>query len=226
MADKTGSVFVLGATRETGLETVQLLHQRGDEVTALVRPDSDRQDLEKVGVNIVFGDAFERADLDAILAEGGFRAVISSLGGQFRDTRRVDFEGNRNAIDAAKSAGVKRYLMVTMIGSGDSLNALSSEAQEIFAKTLELKNRAEEYLMASGLDYTILRPGGMLSEPATGRGMLSEDRNLMGTIHRADLAQLILDCLDDVATIGKIYATVDREMTGMPELKIPRAKKT
>ncbi len=119
MADKTGSVFVLGATRETGLETVQLLHQRGEEVTALVRPDSDRQDLEKVGVNIVFGDAFERADLDAILAEGGFRAVISSLGGQFRDTRRVDFEGNRNAIDAAKSAGVKRYLMVTMIGSGD-----------------------------------------------------------------------------------------------------------
>ncbi len=225
MADKTGGVFVLGATRETGLETVQLLHQRGEAVTALARPESDRKDLEAVGVNIVLGDAFERADLDGILADGGFRAVISSLGGHFRDPRRVDFAGNQNAIDAAKSAGVNRYLMVTMIGCGDSLNALSPEAQELFAKTLALKNQAEECLMTSGLDYTILRPGGMHSEPATGRGMLSEDRNMMGTIHRADLAQLILDCLDDESTIGKIYATVDREMTGMPELQIPRAKK-
>jgi len=225
MADNTGGVFVLGATRETGLETVQLLRQRGETVTALARPESDRQDLEAVGVNIVLGDAFERADLDTILADGGFRAVISSLGGHFRDPRRVDFEGNKNAIDAAKGAGVNRYLMVTMIGCGNSLNALSPEAQEIFGKTLALKNQAEEYLMASGLDYTILRPGGMNSEPATGRGMLSEDRNMMGTIHRADLAQLILDCLDDESAIGKIYATVDREMTGMPELQIPRTKK-
>jgi len=49
---------------------------------------------------------------------------------------------------------------------------------------------------------------------------LSEDRKMMGVIHRADLAQLVLQCLDDDATIGRVYATVDREMIGMPKLQV------
>ena len=221
---ETKSVLVLGATRETGLETVQALRARARPVVGFARPQSDQADLRATGAPVVEGDAFERASLDAAFATHEIGAVVSSLGGSRGEPRRVDFEGSKNAIDAAKAAGVQRFIMVTMIGCGDSESAISPEARQAFATPLKLKTEAENYLISSGLDYTILRPGGMRSEPATGRGLLSEDHALMGVIHRADLARLILQCLDDPATVGRTYHTVDSEMTGMPKLQVPWAK--
>ena len=225
MASKRKAVLVLGATRETGLEVVKLFMARGEPVVAVARKTSDIADLKDTGAPIAIGDAFDRAGLERIFAEHDFGAVVSSLGGHPGDERRVDYEGSVNAIEAAKAAGVKRFIMITMIGAGDSDGAGSPEARQAFAKVRALKTRAEDYLKASGLDYTVLRPGGMKSEPATGRGMLSEDRKMMGVIHRADLAALARQCLDDDATIGRTYATVDREMIGTPKFEAPWLKK-
>ena len=74
---------------------------------------------------------------------------------------------------------------------------------------LEEKTLGENYLMASGLDYTILRPGGMTHDPASGTAIRTEDRRVMGVINRADLARLVVDCLDDPLSIGKVFHTVD-----------------
>jgi uncharacterized protein YbjT (DUF2867 family) len=68
-------------------------------------------------------------------------------------------------------------------------------------------------LIDAGLDYTILRPGGMTSEPAGGTAIRTEDHGVMGVISRADLAGLIVDCLDDDQSIGRIYHTVDPAIT-------------
>ncbi len=211
-------ILILGATRQTGLEIARLLRARGDRVTAVVRPDSSREALEALGVTIVTGDAFEPDSLAAAFKGRRFRAVISSLGRASRGEESVDFEGNRNLIEAAKAAGVKRFLLISAIGAGDSRSALTPGAERFLGKVMDRKTLGENWLIESGLDYTILRPGAMTSEPATGRGFLTEDRTLIGTITRADLARLTVQCLDDDATIGHIYATIDRDMIGQTGL--------
>ena len=67
--------------------------------------------------------------------------------------------------------------------------------------------------MSSGLTYTIIRPGGLKSEPATGNGILTEDPTIAGTIHRADVADLVCRCLGSDRANNKIFSAVDRTQT-------------
>ena len=73
------------------------------------------------------------------------------------------------------------------------------------------KTLGEDHLIASGLDYTLIRPGGLRNGPATGNGLLSEEY-LEGSINRADVGMLIVRALQDDSTIGKAYHVVDKNM--------------
>ena len=213
------NVLIFGGTRETGLEVARLLCQRGDTVTGLVRAASDATDLEAAGASIVRGDALNRDEVDAAFASGKYDAVVNSLGGSPGQTPRPDLDGTINVVDAAVAANTRRQLMITAIGAGDSRSAVAPKVLEVLGPVLELKTRAEDYLQASGLDYTILRPGGMTSDPASGTGILTDDHNRMGVINRADLAALVLDCIDDDETCGRIFHTVDPEITWQAPLQ-------
>ena len=105
--------------------------------------------------------------------------------------------------------------MITAIGCGDSRPVVSPTVIEVLGEILAAKTEAEDHLMASGLDATILRPGGMTSDPASGTAIMSDDHSLMGVINRADLAALTVDCIDDDATIGKICTRWIRKSPGM-----------
>ena len=214
-------IFILGATRATGLEVARLLRARGDQVTALVRDGSVRDDLDAIGATVVTGDALDRASLDAALAGKNFSAVVASLGGPPRNDRKVDLDGNVNAVDAAKAAGVKRFIMITAIGCGDSWDALPPPAQKFLGTAIKLKTGAENHLIESGLDYSIVRPGALTSEPATGNGLLNEDPSQIGTITRADVALLTVQCLDDDATVGKVYGVMDKDLVGITPVTHP-----
>ena len=215
----THGVLVFGASQRTGLEVARILTKRGEKVTAFVRPTSDRTNLEPLNVAFITGDAVDMDSVDAAFASGNYRAVINTIGGKRGDEPRPDFEGTKNIVDAAKRHGVSRMLLVTMVGTGDSEVVLSEQARKFLGPVAKLKTKAEDYLMRSSLDATILRPGGMLSEPATGTAIKTEDHSVMGIIHRADLAALIVDSLDDDGTIGKIYHTVDPEIKEQPGLQ-------
>jgi uncharacterized protein YbjT (DUF2867 family) len=222
----TDGILLFGASQRTGLEVAKILVGRGEPVAAFVRPTSDTQALEALGVTLVIGDALDAEAVDAAFAAGSYRAAISSIGGSRKDARRPDFDTTKNIADAAQRHGVKRVLLVTMIGAGDSRGLLSEQALKFLGKAGELKTQAEDYLMGSGLDATVLRPGGMLSEPATGTAIMTEDHTVMGIIHRADLAALVVQCLDDDATIGKTFHTVDPEIKQRPGLQqgvVPKA---
>ena len=78
---------------------------------------------------------------------------------------------------------------------------------------LPLKTEAEEALRASGLDYTIIRPGGLLDKEAQGQAYLTEDTRSMSWIRRADLGALAVQALDDPRAIGKVYHAFDPERT-------------
>jgi uncharacterized protein YbjT (DUF2867 family) len=214
----TDGVLVFGASQRTGLEVAKILTARDEQVTAFVRPSSERGNLEKLAVNFTVGDVLDAETVEAAFASGNFRAVINTIGGQ-RGQPRPDLEGTINIVDAAKRHGIKRMLMVTMVGAGDSADVLSENARKFLGPVAEIKTQAEDYLMKSGLDATILRPGGMRSEPATGSAIKTEDHTVMGMIHRADLAALVVESLDDGETIGKIFHAFDPEIKESPPLQ-------
>ena len=201
-------VLVFGGSRGTGLEVCRLLAARGEAVTACVRPTTDSAGLAALGATILHGNVLDAASVAAAFAAGPFRAVIDTVGGR-RGEPRPDNDGTRNLVDAARAAGVRRFLFVTAIGCGDSRGAVGPRVLEFLGPVLAEKTLGEDYLRASGLDWTILRPGGMTHDPASGTAIRTEDRMAMGVISRADLARLVVDCLDDPATIGRIYHTID-----------------
>ena len=215
----TDSFLLFGASQRTGLEVAKLLAARGEQITAFVRPTSDRTELEKLGVDFVTGDVLDADAVEAAFGNGDYRAVVCTVGGSRKEPQRPDVIGTQNLVDAAKRHGVNRLILVTAIGSGDSRDVLSENAWKFLGPVMELKTQAEEILMESGLDATILRPGGMGSDPATGTAVKTEDHAVMGIIQRADLAALLVDCLDDDATIGKIFHTIDPEIEEQPPLQ-------
>lgn len=215
MAD---GILVFGASQGTGLEVTKLLAGRNEPVTAFVRETSDRDVLDRLGVSIAVGNVLDADSVDAAFASGPFRAVISTFGGK-RGEPRPDVDGTVNIVEAAKRHGVGRMLMVTMVGAGDSFDVMAENTRKFLGPIAEMKTQAEDHLMNSGLDATILRPGGMRSEPATGSAIKTEDHTVMGMIHRADLAALVIESLDDDATIGKIFHTHDPEIKELPPLQ-------
>jgi nucleoside-diphosphate-sugar epimerase len=218
-------VLLFGASQRTGLEVAKILVGRGEPVTAFVRPTSDRSGLEALGVEFVTGDILDADTVDAAFGSGKFRAAINTVGGSRKEPQRPDVVGTQNMVDSAKRHGVNRALLVTAIGAGDSRDALSENAWKFLGPVMELKTQAEALLTESGLDATILRPGGMNSEPATGTAIKTEDHTVMGALQRADLAALVVECLDDDATIGKIFHTVDPEIKEAPPLQRGEAPK-
>jgi uncharacterized protein YbjT (DUF2867 family) len=203
-------VLVFGGTRATGLELVRLLRARGEAVTVVVRPTSDVSALRQLGANTLVADAMDAAAVGKALAGTQFRAVISTLGTtRGEKDRRPDFVGNKNAIDAAKAAGIPRFVLITVIGAGDSSDAAPWLAKQFLKEVIELKTQAEDYLKQSGLQWTIVRPGGLLDKKSSGQAVLKTDPETFSWIARVDLAQLTVEVLDAPGAAGQVYAAYD-----------------
>lgn len=205
-------VLIFGASRGVGLALARLLRRFDVAVAAMLRATAASVDLERIGVRVVRGDALSRADV-ARASAGAPAAcdVVSTLGGRALDGRYVDDEGNVNVIDQAAAHGAGRFVLVTSIGCGDMAAFRSERAIAAFGAAVDAKTRAEEHLRKVIPGATIVRPGGLRSEPATGRGILTRDPQMHGFINREDVAELVMRVLADAATVGKTFAAVDAE---------------
>lgn len=215
------TVFLAGASRGVGREVACCLRQQSLSVKALLRAETTRAKLEAMGIEVVRGDALNAAEVEqAILGSKPVDAVITTIGGLPQDGQRADYLGNKHLVDAGVKAKVRKFILVSSIGSGNSAAALPPQARETLGPVLVEKAKAEQYLVASGLAYTIIRPGGLKSEPATGNGLLTEDPTIAGTINRADVAQLVCRCLTSDRANHKILSAIDRNLIyGQPEFE-------
>jgi len=215
-------IFIAGASRNLGLEIAKCLAAQKMQVTALLRSPATSTELETMGIKVVTGDALDAAAVEAAMAGGEpIHAVISTIGGLPKDGERADYLGNKNLIDAGVKAGVQKFILVSSIGSGNSAAALQPQVLETLGPVLIEKEKAENHLIESGMIYTVIRPGGLKSEPATGNGILTEDCRVAGTIHRADVAQLVCQCLVSDAASNKVLSAVDKQMVyGNPEFEV------
>lgn len=207
-------VFLAGASRGVGREVAKQLIDKGHQVVALLRSEDAKEALSTMGITVEFGDAL---DLDAIQAAMGAHpvdVVISTIGGVpgMDASDRPDYLGNKNLIDAAVSAKVKRFILISSIGSGDSAIALPPNVLDTLGPVLKEKAQAEDHLVNSGLDYTVIRPGGLVSEPATDQAILSADVSVAGSIPRAGVAQLAVACMGSDRAKNKILSAIDLSM--------------
>ena len=204
------TVFLAGASRGVGLEIATRLTARSIPSIAFLR--QPQSEIEAMGHEVQLGDAMNPDQVAAAMAERPIETVISTIGGISAEGVRSDFVGNRNLIDAAVHVGVKHFILVTSLGTGDSSIALPESALQALGAVLEEKAMAEQYLRTSGLTYTIVRPGGLKSEPATGNGVFTLDPSIGGIIHRADVAELIVQCINNSKSYNQTLGAVDRTM--------------
>ncbi len=203
-------LLVFGATRNTGLLVAKLAVGRGESVAAMVRNGSDASALESLGVTVIRGDAFSLDDCIQAVQQTKPRRVVSLMGGKNGNGRRICAIGNIHVAEALSGCeGLERFLLLTSMGCGDQYAGTSDMVKKFLGEALRAKTRAEDYLRATELPWTIVRPGGLLDSPSTGRFLLSEqpDRSRKGYLSRGDVALAVLQVLDDPAWLHRI-ATV------------------
>ena len=227
--DSYKKVFVAGGSKGVGRLVVDKLLSKGAEVVALVRSDEAVTELSALaGVTAIKGDAFDYKAVEG--AMDGCDAAITTLGGG-HDTARedgkwVDYAGNNNVIEAAGILGVTRVILVTSIGCGNSKEATPPSVYEVLKDVLAQKEKAEKVLSKyyTNMNWTIIRPGGLVSEAETGKAILTEDNLAIGSIHRGDVANLIVKALGSKKTEKKILAAVDPSIASAANTEAGRRK--
>ena len=133
-------IYLVGATRGTGLEVARLLGAAEQPMVALVRSTADISGLASTKATIVQGDVLDIASIESSIS--GARAIINSLGGK-RGSPRPDFDGTRNLVDAARAAGMNRFILISAAGIGESYASISEQAHKFLDPVLEIKEKAD-----------------------------------------------------------------------------------
>ncbi|SFI08791.1 Putative NADH-flavin reductase [Bosea sp. OK403] len=192
-------VLVLGATGATGRLIVSKAVAKGYEVVALVRSKA-KADL--AGVELVEGDARDPAALTRALA--GCDAVISSLGTAMSPFREVTLlsTATRALVGVMADQNIRRLVCITGLGAGDSRGHGGFFFDRLFLplmlrKVYEDKDRQEDAIRASTLDWTIVRPTVLNDKPARGHVKALTDLSGVhgGTIARSDVAEFVVQQL-------------------------------
>ncbi|KAH7428329.1 hypothetical protein KP509_10G087800 [Ceratopteris richardii] len=222
MTIDNSTVLVVGGGG-TGMEVVRALAKAGSWVTAFQRGDKFRTEVESLGAMLAIGDVMDPKTIEKALGSNSFDAVVCTVGGGTKNTE-VDKDGCINVINAVKKAGIKRFILVSSIGVGDSIKAINEQTLQVLKLVLEAKYFAEEELKKSGLAYTILRPGGLLTGPPSGKGILTEDPSVLGLITRADVALLIMKILFMEEAEMKTLSAIDCEKLQPPTASLEGVK--
>jgi nucleoside-diphosphate-sugar epimerase len=203
-------ILIFGGAANTGLKLVLHARARGLRVACMVRPQRDSSQLQRLGVTVLPGDALHAADCQAAMHAAQPAAVISLLGGKNADGQRVDASGNIHAIDAAVAWQEQlRFLLVTSIGCDEQADWLSPQARALLGPALQEKTRAEHYLRASRLRWSIVRPAGLSHAQGCGRYQLIGQRPAaaLGGLSRSDAALAVLDGLNE-RRVGQVLTVI------------------
>ena len=200
---------MFGANGKLGSEMVKALLDRNIDVTAFVRPSSDRSLLNGLPIKYVEGDVRNKADIDKAFASGKFTLAVNAIARRSRQEFGL-YESSQNSMTAAaKATGVKQMIFFSSVGVGSSRFLYSDKAYANFKATMTEREAAENTLIASGVPYTIVRTGGVLDgNIATGKAYLSE-KPILGATTRVDLAQITVACVGADFCKNKIFHAGD-----------------
>jgi uncharacterized protein YbjT (DUF2867 family) len=198
-------VVIAGGHGQIALRLARLLAGRGDPVRSLIRNPDHADDVSAAGAEpVVFDLEAPEGDLAAVVrgADAVVFAAGAGPGSGVARKRTVDLGAAVRLIDAAREAGVRRYVMISSIGADNPAGG-----GESMRPYLEAKAEADAALEASGQDGTIVRPGPLTNDPGTGTVSAGADVG-RAAITRDDVAAVVVAALDDPGTIGKTFVVV------------------
>jgi uncharacterized protein YbjT (DUF2867 family) len=136
--------------------------------------------------------------------------IISAIGPVDGDnSENVDYLGAINIVSAAKENGVQQIIYMSSIGAGGAENISTVMLNLLANKTMKWKALAEEQIRNSGIDFTIVRPGGLLGEPATQGIQLSQGDNVLGWIPREDVAAVLVESIFRDGAKNKTFEVIN-----------------
>ncbi|SKB29986.1 Uncharacterized conserved protein YbjT, contains NAD(P)-binding and DUF2867 domains [Salegentibacter holothuriorum] len=199
---KKKNVLVAGANGSTGRIIIDILKESEKyQPIAMLRKQEQKEHFEKENVAAVLGDLEE--DLNETVK--GANKVIFAAGSGGKKVIEVDQEGAKRFTDAAKNAGVEKFVMLSSMGADNP--TISKELEGY----LRAKGNADDYLRKSGLDYTIVRPGALTDKDGSGKIQLKEKLEKQESISRANVARTLVEVLDDDVKQNQIFEILDGE---------------
>ncbi|KAK6932234.1 NAD(P)-binding domain [Dillenia turbinata] len=219
---KPKKVFVAGATGNTGKRIVEQLLAKGFEVKAGVRDLDKAKTTFSANTNaltFVKADVTEGAtkladaigaDSDAVICATGFRPSWDLFA-----PWKVDNFGTVNLVEACRKVGVNRFVLISSIlVNGAAMGQLLNPAYiflNVFGLTLVAKLQAEQYIRKSGINYTIVRPGGLRNDPPSGNIVMEpEDTLYEGSVSRDQVAEVAVEALVHPESFYKVVEIVAR----------------
>ncbi len=235
----TTQVLVTGATGKTGSIVYQKLQQEQNfKVRGFARSPEKVESLFGSTENFYFGDIKNPESLTEAVKDCHSLVILTSAAPkmvaplppgkrpQFTyDTDEipelVDYQGQKNQIDMAIAAGIQHIVLVGSMGGTNKNHPLNMMGN---GKILIWKRKAEEYLVNSGINYTIIRAGGLLDQPGGVRKLLVGDNDellihppngIPTSIPRADVAETVVQALKEPSAINKAF-----DLMSYPEAEV------
>jgi uncharacterized protein YbjT (DUF2867 family) len=189
------SVFLIGAAGGVGRPLAAILTARGARVTGLHRSPEQAERIATTGAAPVAGDLISDTAEQLAARMAGHDAVVFSAGAHGTgpdQTTAIDGDGLDKAAEAARSCGIRRFVLVSVFMDAGRGAARS----EGFEHYMAVKRRADVALAATELDWLIIRPGTLLNDAGTGR-VSAGPAIAYGSVPRADVAAFIAEALFD-----------------------------
>jgi uncharacterized protein YbjT (DUF2867 family) len=199
-------VLIAGAHGKVGRRLARLLVARGDRVRGMIRNPDHSDDVRSDGAEPVVCDLEAAPVSDVETAIAGADAVVFAAGaGPGSGAERkltMDRDGAVKLIEAAQSAGVPRYVIVSSVGAESP-----PDDDDVFSVYLRAKAEADRALMESDRDWTVVRPGMLTDDPGTGHVRVQEEP-IRAEVTRDDVAAVLAAVVDESRAVSKVLYVV------------------
>ena len=200
-------IVIAGGHGQIALLLAGQLSSAGHQPVGLIRNPEHIADLQQVGADSVIVDLEQASvtELAAHLAAADAVVFAAGAGPGSSAARKetVDRDGAILLASAAAAAGIRRYVIISAIATDD----FDPESDEVYQVYLRAKSEADAALRDTGLDWTIVRPGGLTDDEPTGRVRVATSTG-RAQIPRADVAAVVMQALLDPSTAGTQFEVV------------------
>jgi nucleoside-diphosphate-sugar epimerase len=222
------NTLIFGGSGKVARHITRMLSAQGHNVYSIIRKEEQKADIEGLGGKPIVQSIEDSSvdDMAKTIKDTEASTVIWSAGaggGNPARTKAVDNEGAIRSMDATAQAGVKRYIMVSAVEIRDRENKpepewyndedrdRSRKVWDAIGHYMVAKLAADTSLVAEngrrGLEYTIVRPGGLSLDP--GKGTIAAGKvHLNTTISREDVASIVIECMKQKTTVGLAFDCV------------------
>jgi uncharacterized protein YbjT (DUF2867 family) len=203
-------IVIAGGHGQVARQLGRLVAQHDHEAVGIIRNPEHVPDLESDGVEPALLD-LEATDVEELtgVVRGADAVVFAAGGGPDGNAGRKETVDKGAAImlaDAAAAAGVRRYVMVSAMGT----EGADPDSDDVFQVYLRAKQAADDYLRSSDLDWTIVKPGRLTDDVPT--GLIQVGRLDRGAITRGDVAHAVAEALEADNTISKSFDVLNGDV--------------